>query len=94
MESQPTSYQASTRELGTSGLHRPTQSFESSEMSESPRGWSWKEDYTQRGPIPYTIEGTEYENEVIKEQGDKDTTKSEEEEDAHIEFLEVSMDNS
>ncbi|SCA60805.1 VIR protein [Plasmodium vivax] len=71
-----TGYRSGSQELGASTLQSHTQSFESSEMSESPRGLSWKEDYTQRGPIPYTIEGTEYENEVIKEQGDKDTTKS------------------
>ncbi|KMZ96029.1 hypothetical protein PVNG_06362 [Plasmodium vivax North Korean] len=76
MESQPTSYQASTRELGTSGLHRPTQSFESSEMPESSTRLLWKEGDTPRGKMAYTMKRMEHENEVIKEQDDKGTTQS------------------
>ncbi|SCA60188.1 Plasmodium vivax Vir protein, putative [Plasmodium vivax] len=69
-------YQAGSREFETSRLQRPTQKFEYSQRPESSTGLLWKNDLTQREPIPYTKEGTEYENEVIKEQDDKGTTRS------------------
>ncbi|CAI7721788.1 PIR protein [Plasmodium vivax] len=76
MESHPPSYQAVSRELETTLLQKPTQSFVYSEWPESSTRLLWKEGDTPRGKMAYRMKRMEHENEVIKEQDDKGTTQS------------------